>query len=322
MTGSGPLNRPEENENKEEKKEPVMSQEEYQRKTMKLRLKFADKEHDMVDGKNFRKKLRWDDITRTYYVHTPPGYDPEMPVPVVINFHSEGSFPKEAEWKTEMLYVSNEEGFIAVHPEGTSEGLKQWNSGMHSEGMGVDDIGFVAAMLDEIEEEFAVDTSRIFATGLSSGGFMAYRLACEMSDRIAAIAPVAAVYDVDCEPRSPVPIMHFHGTKDAYVLFKGGIGAFAGYDFISVGDSMDFWLTFNECTTEPEITYQMDDVTCYRYESEVGADVVLCIINGGGHLWPGGGGNAGESTYYGWNTDAIHASDAMWEFFEGVSISG
>lgn len=322
MTGSGPLNRPERSEKREEvKKRPVMTQEEYQRKTMKLRLKFADKEHDMVDGKNHKKKMRWDDITRTYYVHTPPGYDPEMPVPVVINFHSEGSFAKEAEWRTEMLYVSNEEGFIAVHPEASGDKFKQWNAGMHSENLGVDDIGFVGAMLDELEEDFAVDTSRVFATGLSSGGFMAYRLACGMSDRITAIAPVAAVYDVECQPRRPVPIMHFHGTKDAYVLYKGGIGAFAGYDFNSVEDTMNFWLTFNECTTEPEITYQMDDVTCYLYESEVGADIVLCIIDGGGHLWPGGGGNAGEQTYYGWNTDAILATDAMWEFFEGVSIS-
>ena len=323
MVGFGFFDNPFEEEEKEkeepEKKEPEKTPEEYEKEIWKFRQKFADKEHDSVDGKNYKRKLKWDDITRIYYVHTPPDYNPDRPYPLVINFHGEGSFAKEAEWETEMLYVSNEAGFIAVHPEATGEKFQQWNGGLHTEGMDVDDVGFVGFMLDEIEEDFNVDTDRVYATGFSSGGFMAYRLACEMSDRIAAIAPVAAVLDCDCEPARPVPIMHFHGTKDAYVLYRGGVGAFGGYDFNSVADTMNFWLTFNECSTEPEITYQLDDVTCYLYKAVAGADVVLCIVEGGGHVWPGGGWSAGESTYYGWNTDAINAADAMWEFFEDVS---
>jgi polyhydroxybutyrate depolymerase len=321
MTGFGFLmDEEEEEKEKPVKEEPVKSLEQIQKEYRKLRLKFADKEHDTIEGKNYKKKIKWDDITRTYYVHTPPDYNSDRPYPLVINFHAEGSFAKEAEWKSEMLYVANEEGFIALHPEASGDQYKQWNGGDHSGGMDIDDVGFVAEMLDEIIEDFSIDADRIYATGLSSGGFMAYRLACEMSDRIAAVAPVAAVLDCECEPQRPIPIMHFHGTEDGYVPYKGGVGALGGYAFPSVGDTMNFWLTFNECSTEPEITYSVDDTTCYEYESEVGADVVLCIIEGGGHVWPGGGWNAGETTFYGWNTDAINATDAMWEFFENYAL--
>ena len=250
-----------------------------------------------------RRTINWDGLERIYYVHIPPGLDPDTPAPLALNFHGGGSSAREQAWYSGMIRKSSEEGFIAVHPEAVERyGYPRWNGGPHANRLDVDDVGFVGAMLDALEAEYNIDASRVFATGISSGGFMSYRLACEMSSRIAAIAPVAAMIDCDCAPSEPVAVIHFHGTDDQGCPYNGGKGALLNYSFESVDDTIEFWIENNQCADEYEITYQLGDATCYTYTSSVGADVVLCIIDGGGHTWPG---VSARDAIHGWDTAAM-----------------
>jgi polyhydroxybutyrate depolymerase len=274
-----------------------------------------------AQGEGGRRTLNWDGLERTYYVHIPPSYDPDEPAPLVLNFHGGGSNAMQQAFVSKMIRKSNEAGFITVHPEATGERALRWNGGPHANREDVDDVGFVGAMLDELEAEFNIDPSRIFATGISSGGFMSYRLACEVPERIAAIAPVAAMLDFSCEPSQPVPLIHFHGTYDRYCPYWGGEGILLNYPFQSVEDTINFWVKNNHCSEEYDILYRNGLVTCYQFPSSVGADVVLCRIETGGHNWPGGRGAGRTTRMFGYCTDDISATDTMWEFFKSVSDS-
>jgi len=252
------------------------------------------------------RMMLWDGAMRTYEVHVPPGYD-HAPTPVVFNFHGFTSNASDQAGYSEMIPKSDAAGFIAVHPQGLNN---SWNAGDccgQSATDGVDDVGFVGAMIDALAADLCVDEARVFATGLSNGGFLSYRLACELSDRIAAIAPVAGQLGVDpCAAPRPVPVIHFHGDADPIVPYDGSV--FLG--FVSVAESIGFWVTRNNCDPTPVETFNTGDTHCDTYGScDEGADVVLCTITGGGHTWPGGTVPGG---YTGMDLDA---TDAEWDFF-------
>lgn len=232
--------------------------------------------------------------TRTLRLHVPSGYDPAQPTPLVLNFHGYTSNAQQQEAYSGMIARANAQGFIAVHPEGVSS---SWNAGTccgTAAQSAVDDVGFVDDLLDAVSAEYCVDPARIYATGMSNGGFMSHRLACDLSHRIAAIASVAG-YDVttSCAPERPVPVIHFHGTADGTVDYNGVAGTIAD------------WVARNGCSTDAETTYDNGNTTCETYAGcEAGAEVVSCTITNGGHTWPGA---------FGAN-DGVHATDAGWEF--------
>jgi polyhydroxybutyrate depolymerase len=172
----------------------------------------------------------------------------------------------------------------------------------------VDDVAFIDALLDELERELCIDTGRVFATGLSNGGYMAHRLACDLAERIAAVAPVAGPNGtVPCSPSRPVSVLHFHGTDDGIVPYEG----FGG--FFSVPDTMQEWAARDGCSGASEVYFSMGDVRCEQWSGcREGTSVELCVIDGGGHQWPGGT----TIPLLGHNTDDIVATDAMWAFFE------
>lgn len=250
---------------------------------------------------------------RTVHVHVPPTYDPAKGAPVVLNFHGYTSDGLQQAAYTGMIRKADEAGFIAVHGEGIGT-QQSWNAGaccgeaMTSK---IDDIALVRAILDELESKLCVDTRRIFATGMSNGGFLSHRLACELADRIAAVAPVAGVLGVPtCTPSRPVPVMHFHGTLDPLVPYDGVDDA--QRKFPSVEGTIDGWAKRDGCTDAPRKTVERDDVTCTTRDTCVGgAEVTLCTVTGGGHTWPG----AIPIPAMGHTTQAIRATDAMWEFF-------
>lgn len=195
----------------------------------------------------------------------------------------------------------------------------------------VDDVGFVSALLDDVESRFSVDPLRVFATGFSNGGVLGHFLACELSTRIAAIAPVSGPVWADpaaCEPERPVSVLHFHGTADICAPYDGGgseceggaVGE--GRIFMSAQDSIDMWREKNGCSTDsdPQSTIYGDDdeVNCQSFgPCSEGTDVVLCSIEGGDHAWPGG------SPYYlpleagghWFSTTDVSANELMWQFF-------
>jgi len=247
---------------------------------------------------------------RTANVHVPASYDPTKPTPVVLNFHGYTSDAAQEALLSGMSAKSDAEGFIVVYPQGLNS---SWNAGACcglSASQEVDDVQFVRDLIDSLEVQVCVDPKRVFATGMSNGAFLSHRLGCEMSDRIAAIAPVAGVLGVpECSPSRPVPVMHFHGTADPLVPYDGS----ATLGFPPVPDTFAGWGSRDRCTGQPVETYRNGDVHCSTYaQCGAGATVTLCTIDNGGHTWPGGM----PVPSLGYTTTDISATDAMWTFFE------
>jgi polyhydroxybutyrate depolymerase len=283
----------------------------------------------------------YDDRERQYYVHIPASYDPATPQTVVLNFHGGGGTAKDAITETGLNEAADTHGFVVVHPEGTGPKvlgrlLGTWNAGeccSYAMENDVDDIGFTAELLDHLEKTYAVDTKRIYATGHSNGALFAYRLACELSDRIAAIAPNGS-HDgfKECHPERPVPVIHFHGTADPAAPYEGGTcgGLFAKalglpinpedtWQCAPVEEYIQTWAGKNGCSGTPSVTLQKGESTCVTYaRCDDDADVSLCTLAGGGHTWPGGK-YASNMQYYhdtvGPISTDMSANDVMWEFF-------
>ena len=257
-------------------------------------------------------KLSFGGVERIAHVHVPKSYDPTKQTPVVLNFHGLGSNAPEQIALSGMNAKSDATGFIAVHAEGTG-GLKQsWNAGAccgTAASGAVDDVGFVGRVIDELESKLCVDAHRIYATGMSNGGFLSHRLACEMSTRIAAVAPVAGVLGVPtCNPSRPMSLFQFHGTLDGLVPYDGS----PALGFPSVLQTLAGWAGRSGCKVTPRETSKKGEVTCVTYDGcKGGAEVNLCTVAGGGHTWPGGL----PVPSLGHTTTDIVATDAMWDFF-------
>jgi polyhydroxybutyrate depolymerase len=217
-----------------------------------------------------------------------------------------------------MDVTADARGFVVAYPDGLNE---SWNAGMCCGGAaenGVDDVGFVRAVIKDIAERGCIDLKRVYATGMSNGGFFSNRLACEASDVIAAIGPVAGVLAIDssaCTPNRPVPVVHFHGTADPLVGYDGGCDV-CGFDTESVADTVAGWVARNGCTGEPEVVLRNGSATC---ETTGGCDgdasVTLCTITGGGHCWPGN-----LFCPFGESTEDISANEVMLDLFETVRL--
>ena len=260
-------------------------------------------------------------------VHVPPQYVADSPTPVVLAFHGGGANAHNMVGFSGLNHKADQSGFIAVYPEGTGrlERMLTFNAGNccgQASARNVDDVAFVRHVLDDLEGVANVDRRRVFATGMSNGAMMAYRLASEMSDRIAAIAPVSGPMGTkDCRPGRAVPVMHFHGDADEFAPFSGGKGRGpTGTEFYSVDHSINAWVDANECKKNPRTTQLPDrekdgtTVKQVRYEfGKEGAEVVLVVIEGGGHTWPG---NEPRMRSLGVSTRDISANDMMWEFFQ------
>jgi len=247
---------------------------------------------------------------RTARVHVPKSYDKTIATPVVLNFHGYTSNGMQQEALSLMTPKSDKEGFVVVYPEGLNS---SWNAGVccgQSQTAMVDDVGFVSDLIDALEAQLCVDPKRVFATGMSNGGFLSHRLACELSNRIAAVAPVAGVLGVpNCKPSRPVPIIHFHGTADPLVPYNGNPSLM----FPSVPDTFAGWSTRDGCTGMSMETYRMADSHCDTFAMCAGgAAVRLCTVDGGGHTWPGGT----PVPSLGYTTTNISATDEMWTFFK------
>ncbi|MCY1081674.1 alpha/beta hydrolase family esterase [Archangium lansingense] len=180
----------------------------------------------------------------------------------------------------------------------------------------VDDVAFVDAMLADLDTRLCLDTKRIYATGLSNGGFLSYRLACERAGQIAAIAPVAGMAGFEpCSPVRPVSVMHFHGTDDQVILYGGGSVPFLGGAYPSAEASVARWATIDVCLGDAIPTYDQGDSTCDTVTNcGQGTAVTLCTVQGGGHTWPGG--LIPPEAGLGFTTQDLDATGQMWLFFQ------
>jgi polyhydroxybutyrate depolymerase len=259
------------------------------------------------------KKLEFGGRTRTYLVHPPKGYDGQPPLPLVLVLHGAIQGATNVERMSGMSAKADKENFLAVYPNGTSgSGLAPtWNAGAccgYAQMNKVDDVGFLRALIDRLEHDYPIDPNRVFATGISNGGMMSYRLACEMADRIAAIAPVEGAQDVECRPSGPVSILIFHGTADFLVPYNGGTTPFQlgpKRSDASVPSTVSFWVKQDGCTTTPQ-HQETNQLRIDNYTGcKDGAGLTLYTIFGGRHMWPG--------TVLSRNN--IPATDVMWTFF-------
>jgi polyhydroxybutyrate depolymerase len=277
---------------------------------------------------NHARSIEVGERTRSYIVHVPPSYGGSKPFPVVLAFHGGGSNAEQMMRYCGLNEKADQAGFIAVYPNGTGRlpRVLTWNGGnccAYAMRQNVDDVAFVRALLDDLAGVAKVDQKRIFATGMSNGAILSYYLASNLSDRIAAIAPVAGTMGTkDCSPKRPVSVMHFHGTADEFVAFNGGPGpkSLTATNFYSVPHSIETWVKADGCPPEPAVEKlpdKTDDgmtVTRTTYgPGKDGSEVVLIVIDGGGHTWPG---REPRIELLGESTTDISANDLMWEFFQ------
>ncbi len=264
-----------------------------------------------------------DGMEREYILYIPANYSGSNNVPLIFNFHGYGSNATEQMYYGDFRPISDTAGFIIVHPQGTLfNGVTHWNVGGWTIGSTVDDVGFTEALIDSITADYAIDSLRIYATGMSNGGFMSFLLACQLNHKIAAIASVTGSMTPEtfafCNPVHPTPILQFHGTSDPVVPYDGASWT------QSIDDVLQYWVTYNSCNTNPIIT-NLPDIdpddgsTVIHYAYEDGIDDVVTEhykIVGGGHTWPGSllGGS-------GTNYD-INASIEIWNFLFRFELLG
>ncbi|QTN29434.1 prolyl oligopeptidase family serine peptidase [Rhodoferax sp. AJA081-3] len=269
--------------------------------------------------------------TRHYRVHVPRNYQTGKPTPLLMAFHGGGGNMdyQASDENYGLISKSESAGFIAVFPNGYSKlpsgKFATWNAGnccADARDHNVDDVGFVRQILSDLHGRLSIDRKRIYATGMSNGGMMAYRLACEMPDTFAAIAAVAGTDNTaQCAPKRPIAVLHIHAQNDDRVLYNGGAGRKFGdvskvTDFTSVPATVSRWVAHNSCSPTPQRTLSTAGAYCDRYAPcQGGTSVQLCVTDSGGHSWPGGHkARAGETP-----SQAISANDVMWEFFTAVS---
>jgi len=263
-----------------------------------------------------------DGIQREYILYVPASYTFGTEVPLLFNFHGYTSNASQQMLYGSFTSIADNEGFIIVHPEGTLDntGTTHWNVGWG--GSTVDDIGFTSALIDSISSEYSINLNRVYSTGMSNGGFMSYQLACELSDKIAAIASVTGSMNIgwfnSCNPNHPMPVMEIHGTVDPTVSYN------ASSYTESMSDIMDFWANFNNCNSSPITTNIpntniIDGCTAEHQlweNGDNGVEVEHYKIIDGAHTWPGAPFVLGTTNY------DIDASEKIWEFFSKYDING
>jgi polyhydroxybutyrate depolymerase len=272
--------------------------------------------------------LQHDGIERAYKVHVPPQYNPAVAMPLLVSMHGGGGNMnyQASDENYGQISKSNSAGFIVVFPNGFSRWpggrLATWNAGNccgAARDRNVDDVGFIRQMIVRLQQQLNIDPKMIFATGMSNGGLMAERLACEMSTTFKAVAAVAATDNTkSCQPERPVSVMEIHAMDDDHVPFNGGMGvkslASAVTNFTSVPESISRWVGRDACHPTPKRVLERPGAYCDRYaECKDGVSVELCVTQTGGHSWPGAEKHRGSEP----TSKAISANDVMWDFFQG-----
>jgi len=267
-----------------------------------------------------------------WYLLTLPEARGGDPLPLVLDFHGLAEGAENHTRMSGFSDVAEEEGFIVAFPNGTGSPVR-WDTTIRPDGN--DDTRYVGALLDAVGGATCVDESRVYATGLSMGAMMSSVLACTLSDRFAAVAPVAGVLMPDeCEPRHPVPVLAFHGTADPILLFNGGIGDALGralsgntsgpttplpppdLDGEGYPASAAAWADHNGCEDRPDDEEVTASVTRRVYRCPDDGAVEFIVVRGGGHTWPGSDFSRAIESFVGPTTDDIDATVEIWRFFQ------
>ena len=272
-------------------------------------------------------------VQRTYHIQFPENFDANNRAPLVLALHGGGGNGKLFEKQTSagtLTVAANKRGMVIVFPEGIK---KRWNSGRTEIFRGdkmYDDVGFISVIIDRMIDNYGIDAKRIYATGISNGGFMSIRLALELSHKIAAIAPVTAQISKINEnkrPEFPVATMIVNGTKDPLVPYHGGeirifkFGRSKG-NILSTDETIDRFKDYNNCNKPAEVVVLPNNFPNDGTEVEItkfsqcneNTEVILVKIKGGGHTWPSGAQYL-PSKKVGVVSKEINASEMILDFF-------
>lgn len=257
---------------------------------------------------------------RSYDVYLPANAGAQK-LPLIIALHGGlGNASRMAEM-TNLNQIADSGPFVVAYPDGTGgfrpimKDKRTWNAGTCcgiAVKRGIDDISFISLMIYQIANKYPVDPDKVYVTGISNGAMLAYRLACEIPDKISGIIPVAGTLAIDeCPAGNNIPVLHIHGDADKNVPFQGGQGAksLAGVSHRSVPDTVSIMTESRNCDApviEDHATY-----TEQYYQCESGAPFKLVVIKGGGHSWPGGGRQSSAH-----NTTDYSASKETWLFVQ------
>jgi polyhydroxybutyrate depolymerase len=261
---------------------------------------------------------------REYLLYVPETYNPSTPTPLVISIHGYAEWPAHQMELSRWNDLANQYGFIVVYPSGTGF-PKRWvtNSQSGTPAEPPVDVQFISDLIDQLGQEYNIDPSRIYANGLSNGGGMSALLACELSERIAAVGGVSGAYlfsPDECNPSRPVPVIAFHGTADPIVPYQGGPSSSFNLPFPLVPEWIEAWAERNGCSRTPAELPSTGEVTGIRYTGcEQDAEVIFYTIDGGGHSWPGG--EPMPEWIVGHTTQDVDATQLMWEFFSQYSLA-
>ncbi len=260
-------------------------------------------------------------IWRTYRLYRPLSYTGSQPYPLVINMHGYTSNSFQQQFYGNFMPIADTAKFLIVHPQGTKDASNQpyWNAGISP--TGVNDLLFISQLIDSLKLIYNIDPNAIYSTGMSNGGFMSNFLACNLSNKIAAIAGVTGTMfssvSPTCNPGRPVPVMHIHGTMDGTVPYNGGSG------MLAVDTLMKFWRIKNNTNTVPTTSAvpnisTTDGCTADHFlwsGGTSGATNELYRVNGGAHTWPG------ASIIVGTTNQDFNASVEIWRFFRKYKLS-
>jgi polyhydroxybutyrate depolymerase len=269
------------------------------------------------DGQAVTRELVVNGSVRSYSLYIPSEAD-KKGVPLMIVLHGGLGNAKIIERMSGMDSVADKGGFIVAYPEGTgirfNPDRRTWNAGLCCNPAvreNIDDVSFISKMIDDISTKYSIDTGRVYVAGLSNGAMMAYRLACDIPGKIAAVIAVSGTLAVDnCDRAKNIPVLHIHGDQDRNVPFNGGRGeeGLSGVSHRSVPETMNLLIRARHCSA-PEKTMS-GDIEISSYKCSDGAPVMLYLIKGGAHGWPGSRRWKAKSSAQG----DISGSQLAWEF--------
>lgn len=287
------------------------------------------------------ESLSYQGTSRSYYLHIPSSYQSGKPMPLVLAFHGGRGRGDRLAINTRLNDVASREGFIVAYPNGVNN---QWNDGRNAEGLdtNIDDVGFVSTLIDKLVGEKSINKNKVYAVGISNGGMFTQRLACQISNKLAAVATVIAALpknlQATCKPRRPMPIVMINGTADTIVPWQGGEVAQdirnragqkprgVGGEVISVPATIAFWRSNNGCSLQQSVEKLPDtqpdgtQVTRSQYSNcRNASQVVLYTIEGGGHGWPGSNIRPEQRRLgdrVGIVSQDISASNVIWNFLK------
>jgi polyhydroxybutyrate depolymerase len=276
-----------------------------------------------------RRTIDVDGTERWYLLSVPAAHDGTEPLSLVVELHGLAEGAGIAAEMSQIDGLGETEGFVSVFPNGSGEPVR-WDQSIDETTPNAD-MAFIDQLLDELSSELCLDEARTYVTGLSYGAIMSSALGCTRADRFAAIAPVAGIERPDgCEPSRPVPVLSFHGTADAILLFNGGIGDLgsalgggtpeeptAAIDLDGPGypEAVAAWAEANGCGAATDERHS-EHVIARTYDCDDDAEVTFFIVEGGGHTWPNSAFSTAIASVVGATTTEIDATKEIWAFFE------